>query len=154
VVQFGGDLHARIQKRIKADQAGETISDTRAAILNDASCYYEALLAQGRGADAQAILDTTLTAYPIGRTYNAFIKRMIRLEMFDQARALADVGREKLDGRGEKQIEMALRKIPTRHGGPTGDAVLPEHVRERYERQEREKEERKRERAKRAGGGG
>jgi hypothetical protein len=151
VIQYGGDIPARTTKRIEDFKADNPASDTRADILGAAASYYEALLGYGRGADAQELLDLTLAAFPGGRSYGIFVGVLVQLKLYDQARTLATAGKATVGDLGQKQIAIALRRIPAEAGGADGTEVLPERVRLLREQQAREKAEAKQERA---GGGG
>ena len=47
----------------------------RTAIVDDASFYFEALVATGKAADGLTLLDQVVEAVPTGRAFSAFMQR-------------------------------------------------------------------------------
>jgi hypothetical protein len=89
-----------------------SVPDTRAQIIEDASWAYEALLADARGGDARELFDLVHTQYPVAKTFGLFMERALRLELWQVAAEIGDIGMGTLDARGQKRMQRLLSKIP------------------------------------------
>jgi hypothetical protein len=86
--------------------------DERQAIILDASCYFEALLASARAGDAFQLVDRVLKDAPTGLTVRAFMERTNRMRVYSLTERLAKQGLELVGERGKKHIQSQLNMIP------------------------------------------
>ena len=100
--------------------------DDRLAIITDASCYFEALLASSRAGDAFEVLDRVVKDAPTGVTFRAFMERTNRLRVYALTERLAKQGLELVGDRGKKHIQSQLNLIPTLKAQDERKALLEE----------------------------
>ncbi len=119
VVACGGDILGKLRTGFEALGEDET---RRADLVNEAACYYEALLDQGRGGDAKEIETMVLTASPTGRSYALLMDSALRLNLYGLVRRLAEEGKEKVAPRGRRMIARTLERaeVQERTGKPAG----------------------------------
>jgi len=98
-----------------------SVPDSRAQIIEEASWVYEALLANGRGADARELFELIQGAYPVPKTFGLFMERAIRLKLWLLVAEIGDIGMGTLDARGQMRIQRLLAKIPPPTAGADDD---------------------------------
>jgi hypothetical protein len=130
VLELAPDPLAQIDQRLRAyiKQTAEGSKDltSRSRIVDDAASYYECLLHAGRGADAKELIDRVTGAVSTGRTYFAFLERAQRLELYELAHQIADMGLEKVTTpKGKKMLERAKLRIPEKTEPSKGTTPIP-----------------------------
>jgi len=103
--------------------------DERLAIITDASCYFEALLASSRAGDAFELVDRVVEDAPTGVTFRAFMERTNRLRIYSLTERLAKQGLEIVGDRGKKHIESQMNLIKTLKAQDEREALLEEERR-------------------------
>ena len=103
--------------------------DDRQAIIIDASCYFEALLASSRAGDAFELVDRVVKDAPTGLTFRAFMERTNRLRVFTLTERLANQGLEVVGERGKSHIQSQLSLILTLKAQDERKALLEEERR-------------------------
>lgn len=98
-----------------------SVPDTRMEIIEQASWVYEALLADARGGDARALFELIQDHYPVTKTYGLFMERALRLELWQVATEIGDIGMGTLDARGQKRMQRLLSRIPAEADSKDGD---------------------------------
>ncbi|HIF39732.1 MAG TPA: hypothetical protein EYQ74_01365 [Planctomycetes bacterium] len=104
--------------------------DERLAIITDASCYFEALLASSRAGDAFTLVDRVVKDAPTGVTFRAFMERTNRLRIYSLTERLAKQGLEMVGDRGKKHILSQVNLIKTLKAQDERKAALEEAKRE------------------------
>lgn len=98
-----------------------SVPDTRMEIIDQASWVYEALLADARGSDARQLFELIQAHFPVAKTYGLFMERALRLELWQVAAEIGDIGMGTLDARGQKRMQRLLSKIPPPAEAEDGD---------------------------------
>ncbi len=98
-----------------------SVPDTRMEIIDQASWVYEALLADARGGDARELFELIQDHYPVTKTYGLFMERALRLELWQVATEIGDIGMGTLDARGQKRMQRLLSRIPAKADSKDGD---------------------------------
>ncbi len=89
-----------------------TIGDTRAALLDQASWVFEALLSTDRDDEAKALQRALADVYPEApRAYALFVERALRQEKWALAAEIADVGMGHVDEKAQKRLARLQAKI-------------------------------------------
>jgi hypothetical protein len=95
--------------------------DTRAALTEDASWLYEALLAAGRGAEARAVEDFVAEHLATGQAFGLLVQRTVRRGMFAVGRRVAARGFELVEDPVERRaIEGALAQLEAAERAASG----------------------------------
>lgn len=111
---------AQIEANLARQAAGEKLLeeelDNRADAVLAASWIYEALLAAGRGQDADAVVAVLAEQSPTGRAFALLVDRAMRRNMPEAALRVGRRGLELTAGEageaGERQLLRALAKVP------------------------------------------
>ena len=113
------EIQSRVEAYTKAFEEGAegADADVRSQIVDDASDYFECLLAIGRGGDGMALASIVTSAFPTGRVYRSFIERTTRLDLFNLAERLGKEGLEKVKGKGRRLIELELQRAAEKAKG-------------------------------------
>jgi hypothetical protein len=98
-----------VEERVKSSD----FFDERLAIITDASCYFEALLASSRAGDAFELVDRVVKDVPTGLAFQKFMERTNRLRVYPLTERLAKQGMELVGERGKKHINSQLNLIQT-----------------------------------------
>ena len=98
-----------VEERVKSSD----FFDKRLAIIIDASCYFEALLASSRAGDAFELVDRVVKDAPTGLTFQKFMERTNRLRVYPLTERLGKQGLEIVGERGKKHIAAQLNLIQT-----------------------------------------